>query len=393
MAECFEVFQDQLLQFSKQTNQNEIDFRRTSLIYSFQDFANSVNKISELRPRHVQALATFVGFNSIDPTLFSYYGLDFFDSIIRLQIITSPRIINPLQDIAWTIANHTIAKDLQNELNNAIGYLQSKDDSHPLAILRAQNIKKGKNSLDIYKSVISFYIPYLIHNFHENDLAECFQNFDIYINFLETEIEKYHAVLGSATMDSIFEQIMFKKVQLKRNAFHQTLWFLLSLLTLYERAKRFNTHTMILIDMIERIFGDFMTIFDHFIRIKPKSKYFAEGMAIIGEAACMKGLLKFPLVYSPYRRMQIFLPLATISAMTFPNTFYNVFVHSVTYCDNEFSCGGKIIGLMPQLVSFPDIVTAFWNTAEPINEKSKYEKYIALFKKFMERFQKQQVLM
>lgn len=359
MGESFVAFQEQLNLYLQEFSSTNLDFRRMSLVYAFQDYSNSISTSLDIDDHHLAALKTFLALDTSDPVLFSECGLDFLESIIRLQIITSPTVIDTIQEIALKIATNSNAKDLQNELNIVMSYLTSDEDSHPLEILRSEKIKKGEEMHDICKTVITFYIPHLIKRFEPKDLSLCFKNFSTYLSLLESDIANYNAVLGSELMDGIIYEISCRKVQLKRRAFHQTLGFILGLISIYEKSKVFPTHKEMLIDLIQEIYIHFMAVFDHFVRIKPETKNFAEGLAIIAEAASTSRGLKFPLVFSTLRRLQIFVPIACLSASTLPNVFFNLMNHSVKFYTQKFTNSDCIVKLMPKQVDISKIIKAF----------------------------------
>ena len=239
------------------------DFRRIKLAYAFQDLVNTLESSDDISPVLIQCIESLLQLHTIDPSLFSEISPDLLESTIRLQILLAPNFPKALTQLSISLATYSKAIDFQNELSNIMNLLSSNESFHPFEQFRNS---QGPGSKDIFKTVITFYIPILLRMFEDSEVQNGIKKLKDFIDFIKLDLHEYHAALGSELMPEIFQVFCERKVILLKNASQEMLRFLLELLEIYESVGVFSAHEDELIETICEIFGDFLHILQVFVK-------------------------------------------------------------------------------------------------------------------------------
>ena len=79
---------------------------------------------------------------------------------------------------------------------------------------------EDSGGLDIFKSVVSMYVPHILTNLLPKDLTRELENLDKYLNYIMRDIEIFHICLGGPAWAEILEIVRNRKMALKFNSFY-----------------------------------------------------------------------------------------------------------------------------------------------------------------------------
>ena len=321
-----ESFDEQILEYKKGDHS---EFRRIKLIYSFQDLVHTLSSYEDISPLIIESIESLTQLHLIDPSLFPEISSDLLEPTIRLQILSAPKFPKALTQLSITLATYSKAIEFQKELSNIMKLLSSNESFHPFEVFRDA---QGPYSKDIFKTVITFYIPIILRMLEDSEIREGIAKMMDFVEFIKIDIQDFHVSLGSELIPEIFQVIYERKAVLIKSAYKETLVFLLELLSVYGELKIFGANKKELIITISKIFGDFSRIREKFVEFK-LNLYFPLCILSIKSAKGKIEELALPYFFSGKLRLLNFAP-----AGVFCNNgnFRNKILSLATfYCDCE----------------------------------------------------------
>ncbi|CAG9320100.1 unnamed protein product [Blepharisma stoltei] len=383
MDEALNSFRSLLSEFSQDDNT-----AKENLINSYTALAYSVKKPEDITEEFILALHQFADLDIAFPQFFGFCGYDILEPTILLQIIAFDNKTEPLGTISNLIGIKSRPKELQIQLNAIASYLRSNSEEHPLEQFSASLQNEREDVLNTFKTVILFYVPYILQNLSNKDLSRSLEEFKYLWNFFDKDINIYNNFLSSESMLQFLNVIKARKIDLKKEAYNQSLNLLLTFAAFYEKAGISQENKEIVIDLIEEICGSYMMIINNWINKETVTQNFSDGLSVLTEEVSCKRAMKFPLILSPLRRLQIFLPIVSASAKSLPNTFLNVTSHCLYHFNEKFGNVASPTLLVPKKVSSEDICVAFLDVAGGMFEAKLRNDILKLFEQFLEKFQR-----
>lgn len=323
-----ELFEEQLQLYK---NGDHSEFRRISLVYSFQDLVNTLEKPEDITADIINSIESLIFLHSIDSNLFREISPDLLEPTIRLQILSAPKFPKALSQLSITLATYSKATDFQKELSMIMKLLSSSETSHPFEKFRES---QGLDSKDIFKTVITFYVPIILRMLDDNEIKQGIHKLMDFVEFIRLELHQFHASLGSELMPEIFQVFFERKHVFLQFGCKEVLVFMLELLEIYETIRLFNGNKIELINTISDIFGDFSQILKLFSGFE--LTLYNPLTVLAGKA--IKGNIKYltlPLVLSGRWRLQNFAPAAALCS--YPELRNKILSFCLFYCDTELT--------------------------------------------------------
>ena len=376
MARELAALQEQIVLY-QETPQEE--FRRLALVHCFTDFANSVQY--ELINSELEALQSlcFAG-----KEFFQESGPELVEGTFRLQLIVGMAMPPQLENLASYIAKYSNPRELQLEMNALLSYLKSDESLHPIEKLKQELLEDQPDAKDIFKSALCFYVPGLIANFKTKHLARGLEDLTPFLEYLEEDLEECYAVLGGIEVNEILEQICNRKIAVRYHCFHECLSFLLFLIGIYEVSSKFSEKKLEIAERISEIYN-FQEIFQHWLKTYPGTEKFQRGLAVLSCFSLEGKALELPLVYSPLKRLQIYLPVVSHSAKLLPDLFLKTLSHCIYYFEGNFKSLKSPVGKTNKFSTL-EICIACLDVSGGNYSKETKRKTFSLFKEFIERF-------
>ena len=321
-----DIFKEQI---SLYKSGDHSDFRRINLVYSFQDLVNTLASSEDITSSIVSSIESLTQLHIIDPKLFSEISPDLLEPTIRLQILMAPKFPKALTQLSISLATYSRASEFQKELSTIMTLLNSNESSHPFEQFRNA---QGPGNKDIFKTVITFYIPIILRMLEDSEIREGIEKLMDFVEFIKSELQEYHASLGSELMPEIFQVLCERKACLKKNAGKETMVFLLEILNIYESIRIFDAQKRELIEAICEIFGDFSQVLKEFGEWK-LDMY--NPLAILA-GKVIKGKhekLALPLVFSGMWRLKVLIPAAVMCS--YADTRNKLISYSLYYSDGS----------------------------------------------------------
>lgn len=361
---------------------------RETLINSYTDLAKLLNVSEDATETLNQIFGSFADLDAKWPELFTFCGFDILESTIKLQILFYEQNLTGLLNLSSLIAHKSRPKEIQIQLNAVISFLSSQDESNDIEKLRAKYQAEKEDAYDIFKTILIPYVPSIFQKFATKDLSTGIHEFRYLLKFLDHDISRSHTFLGSNDVFRLFEILRVRKWELKQNAINQIMEFLLSFLSLYEKSAMHSDFKETLFDLIEDVCGNYLNFFGYWASQKSSSTLFSEGLSVLTDHICFKGGLMFPMIFSPLRRLQIFLPIVLQTAKSLPNTFLNVGNHCLNYFTDKFPKIDSPSVLVTRKMHSKDICVCFLDVSGGIFNAKIRSDTLKLFGLFMQKFNK-----
>lgn len=325
---ALENFQEQISMYRAGDHS---EFRRISLVYSFQDLVNTLNNSEDISNSVVASIESLTQLHLIDSALFTEISPDLLEPTIRLQILMAPKFPKALTQLSISLATYSRATDFQKELSNIMTLLNSEESIHPFEQFRNA---QGPGSKDIFKTVVTFYIPIILRMLEDSEIFSGIENLMDFVEFMKSELDEYHAALGSELMPEIFQVLCERKAGLLKYAKGKTLVFMLELLRIYEKIKIFAAQKYELIEAIGEIFGDFSVILKVFNTVNGD---FFDPLAVLAKKV-IKGKhekLALPYVFSGIWRLRLLIPTGIMCK--YAKTRNKLISYCLFYCECDIN--------------------------------------------------------
>jgi hypothetical protein len=306
------------------------DFNRMKLVYAFQDIINPLKTEKDLDDEILSCIANLLTLHQKDSGLMNCIGFDLLESAIKLQLLGGLNSSAQLKDLAVCIAFHSSPKELLIQLNALMSYKKLSNDDQPCDMF----INMSDQAKNMFKTVCTFYVSVILQRIEEKHLKIAVQELYIYTDMLKDELETINSVLGSDLMQQLQKPILDRSLALKIHSQHQTLKFLLEIITIYQKVQLFSQYKKDFIAVVIQVFGDLNVILSSYTSSN-EIKNISDGVLIIASEIALCESFELPYVLSGIKRFQILLPSAIEACYNFPDLFVLVFSHVVYYIEDN----------------------------------------------------------
>lgn len=286
-----------------------------AVVYCLEELVAGVPSSRCLTAKHLDVLELLCG---AERTLFHEEGIYMLDSVVRLQIVCGGEFFPQVARLANTLASQSRPLELIEQLCEVIGYLLRSQTGHPLEQLASGLIETDSGYLDVFKSVVSMYVPHILRNLSPEELDAGLSGLSEYFDYIEKDIESNFACLGSPAYMEI--------VEIMREQEREDM--LLIFLELYEKSGAFTEKKLQIAQSIVR--GDFLLLFHQW----NLGKITADGIGILATLTISGDIPGLPYVLSGMYRFQVYLPIAVYQSSL--SRFYQLLHHALDHIDRKF---------------------------------------------------------